>query len=311
MKKITELVKLTSDEENLLKQNFIKKLDDKNFVELTNTLNCSDDVLMKYTSSLEDAALEFGNCQKCMGLAECKNKLCGYAYLPIEKDNNITFEYKACLYKMKEIENNKYKDNIKLFDTPKKLMEANMKNISNDDKNRIWVIKYFKYFIDHYNDNKKPKGIYLYGNFGTGKSYLIAALINELAKQNIRSAIVYVPEFLRLLKSSFSSDYEEKYDYIKTVPVLLLDDIGAENLSNWARDEIIGTILQYRMDQDLPTFFTSNLDLNQLEEHFSTTASGIDKLKAKRLIERITYLTEQFKLTSMNRSKNHNNIDKI
>ena len=44
MKKITELVKLTSDEENLLKQNFIKKLDDKNFVELTNTLNCSDDV---------------------------------------------------------------------------------------------------------------------------------------------------------------------------------------------------------------------------------------------------------------------------
>ena len=87
MKKITELVKLTSDEENLLKQNFIKKLDDKNFVELTNTLNCGDDVLMKYTSSLEDAALEFGNCQKCMGLAECKNKLCGYAYLPIEKDS--------------------------------------------------------------------------------------------------------------------------------------------------------------------------------------------------------------------------------
>lgn len=303
MKKISEMVKLTSDEENLLKQNFIKKLDDKKFVELTNTLDCSDEILMKYTSSLEDSAIEFNNCQNCKGLSYCKNKLIGYSYLPKENNNSITFEYVACPYKIKEIEDNKYKENIKLFETPKGLTDASMKNVISDDKNRIEVIKYFKYFIDHYNDDKKPKGVYLYGSFGTGKSYLVAALFNELAKKDIVSAIVYVPEFLRVLKSSFSSDYEEKYDYIKRVPVLLLDDIGAENLSNWARDEIIGTILQYRMDQDLPTFFTSNLNFKELEEHFSTTSSGIDKVKAKRIAERIEYLTKEFKLASLNRRK--------
>lgn len=303
MKKIMDLVKITPDEENNLKQNFIKKLDDKKFVSLINTLDCSDEILMKYTSNLEDSALEFDNCKNCKCLSECKNKIPGYVYIPKERNNTLIFEYLACPYQLGEMKKNEYKENIKLFETPKSLTEATIKNVYTDDKNRVEVIKYFKYFMDHYDDTEKPKGVYLYGSFGTGKSYLIAALFNELAKKDISCAIVYVPEFLRLLKSSFDSDYEDKYNYIKKVPVLLLDDIGAENLSQWSRDEILGTILQYRMDEKLPTFFTSNLDLNQLEEHFSMTSSGIDKIKARRIIERIAYLSKDFKLTSQNRRK--------
>ena len=303
MKKIADLVKISSDDENNLKQNFIKKLDDKKFIKLVNTLSFSDEILMRYTSNLEDAAIEFDNCQNCKGLEMCKNKVIGYIYIPKENGSGLTFEYTACPYKLAELKNNEYKENIKLFETPKALMEASMKNVYTDDKNRVELIKYFKHFIDHYDDLEKPKGCYLHGNFGTGKSYLVAALLNELAKKDVRCAIVYVPEFLRILKSSFDSDYEDKYDFIKRAPVLLLDDIGAENLTQWSRDEIIGTILQYRMDEKLPTFFTSNLDLKQLEEHFSITSSGIDKVKAKRIIERIIYLSKDFKLTSMNRRK--------
>ena len=303
MKKISDLVKLTRDEENNLKQNFIKKLDDKKFVQLINTLENSDEVLMKYTSNLEDSAIEFDNCSRCKSLEECKNKMTGYMYVPREKGTTLIFEYTACPYKLAELKKNEYKENIMLFETPKALMEASIKNIHTDDKNRVEVIKYFKHFMDHYNDLEKPKGVYLHGNFGTGKSYLVAALLNELAKKDVNCAIVYVPEFLRVLKASFDSDYEDKYNYIKKVPVLLLDDIGAENLTQWSRDEILGTILQYRMDEKLPTFFTSNLDLNQLEEHFSMTSSGIDKIKARRIIERIMYLSKEFKLTSENMRK--------
>lgn len=303
MKKITELVKLTSNEENDLKQNFIKKLDNKNFVSLINTLSCSDEVLMKYTSNLEDSAIEFEHCKNCKSLAECKNQISGYIYTPKENNNGLIFEYIACPYMQNHLKQNLYKKNIKLFEIPKNLTEASMKNVYTDDKKRIEIIKYFKYFIDHYSDTKKPKGIYLHGSFGTGKSYLIAALLNELAKKDIHSAIVYVPEFLRSLKSSFDTDYEDKYSYIKQVPVLLLDDIGAENLTPWARDEILGTIMQYRMDQNLPTFFTSNLNLKQLEEHFSMTATGIDKIKARRIVERIKDLTTDFELVGESNRK--------
>lgn len=51
--------------------------------------------------------------------------------------------------------------------------------------------------------------------------------------------------------------------------LLLLDDIGAETVTNWSRDEILGTILQYRMENNLSTFITSNLNISELEGHSS------------------------------------------
>ena len=44
---------------------------------------------------------------------------------------------------------------------------------------------------------------------------------------------------------------------MKNTEILFIDDIGAENCSAWSRDEVLGPILQYRMQSHLPTFFTS------------------------------------------------------
>lgn len=296
MKSIKELVKLSSEEVNLLKQNYIKKLDNRDFSELVNILNTSDDILMQYTSQLEDASLEFHNCKGCKGLHECKNKIKGYMYTPNLQQDKVIFSYAACNYQQKKDYDTKYQENIYLFEVPKKVKEASLKDLYKNDKNRVEFMKYVKKFIEDLSTKNNPKGIYLHGSYGTGKTYLIAALFNELAKKNIKSAIIYVPEFLRVLKSSFGTDFEDKYDYIKRVPLLLLDDIGAEYLTPWARDEILGTILQYRMDEDLPTFFTSNLNLKQLEDHFSTTSNGKEEIKARRMIERIKDLTNDFEL---------------
>jgi len=49
----------------------------------------------------------------------------------------------------------------------------------------------------------KEKGLYLTGSFGSGKTYLITALFNEMAKKGIKSALIYYPELLRSLKASF------------------------------------------------------------------------------------------------------------
>lgn len=293
---IKEIVKLSEEEVISLKQNYIKKLDSREFRELVSTLNCPEALLMSYTSSLEDASIEFSRCKGCRGLEECKNKMKGYMYTPNAVNNKLIFSYKACPYQEKKEHELKYQENVFLFEVPKKVKEASLKDLYKNDKNRIQFMKYVKTFVDEFTENKKTKGIYLHGSYGTGKTYLIAALFNELAKKNIKSAIIYVPEFLRLLKSSFGEDFEEKYDYIKKVPLLLLDDIGAEYLTAWARDEILGTILQYRMDEDLPTFFTSNLNLKQLQEHFSNSNQGKEEIKGRRIIERIKYLANEFEL---------------
>ena len=95
--------------------------------------------------------------------------------------------------------------------------------------------------------------------------------------------------------------YADIIDEISTSDILLLDDIGAENNTSFTRDEILGTILQYRMDNDLTTFFTSNYTLSELEEHLSATSRGNDLIKARRIIERIRFLTKEEKLISKNK----------
>ena len=69
------------------------------------------------------------------------------------------------------------------------------------------------------------------------------------------------------------------------------------------RDEVLGTILQYRMEENLPTLFTSNLTIKELETHLSTTNKDIDKLKARRIIERIKQLTINITMISENKRK--------
>ena len=215
--------------------------------------------------------------------------------------NTINFSYDVCKYEKARRKKEAYKDYVDLFDMPKDLQDASFKNLYKGSRGRIPILNYCKEFMTKYQNGERVKGIYLTGSFGSGKTYLIAALFNEMAKKNIRSISVYYPDFLTSLKSSFNTDFGERINYIKKIPLLLLDDIGAENCSNWSRDEILGPILQYRMDNHLPTFFTSNLTLEELEVSLSMTSNGVDKVKARRIIERIKQLTISLELVSESR----------
>ena len=290
--------------QRVLEDNFIKALKDPNFVKVVNSLNVSDDIKCHYTSTLFEVAKELPICASCKGLMFCPYDIKGVRKCAVVEDNKIKYVYRNCPYKDKNENDNAFLKNVYTYKMPKEITEASFKKIYKDDSNRLEAIKYLKNFYDDFNKNKKVKGLYLYGNFGCGKTYLISSLFNELAKNNIHSTIVYFPELLRSLKASFGNiedNYEERFDAVKESPLLLLDDIGAEKLSDWARDEVLGVILQYRMEEKLPTFFTSNLSLKELEEHLQITSNSINKVKARRIIERIKYLTHEIKMVSVNR----------
>ena len=288
--------------EKELMKNFLEASKDEDFEYLVKKLKLDSKFLMKYTSNLEVSSKEYSHCRNCKNLLECKNKITGYAFLPKLNGNQLLFNYQACKFQNKLLDEKKYEKNIYLFDIPKEIKEARMTKIYKTDKNRFETIKWISNFIDNYpSDNKK--GLYLHGNFGCGKTYMIAAMFNELARKNVKSAIIFWPEYIRDLKASFDSDFKEKFNYIKKVPLLLIDDIGAENTTAWARDEIFCPLIQYRMQEQLPTFFTSNLTINELEEHFSVTKNSVDVIKARRIIERIKQLTEDIEMVGKNNRK--------
>lgn len=290
-----------------LKISYEEAKEDETFKQIINSINLKDEELMKYTSKIEDCAKELKNCKNCKNLAACKNALNGYCFLPELVEGKLTFTYLPCKYKKRYIEENKYFNNVTCFDIPREIKEAKMKDIYTDDKNRIEVITWITNYIKEYRKGNINKGLYLHGNFGCGKTYLLAAMFNELAKTNVKSVIVYWPEYLRSLKASFGSNYNDEFDNkfkeVKYAKLLLIDDLGAESVTEWNRDEILGTILQYRMQEGLPTFITSNLNMKELSEHLSYTTNKSDKVKASRIIERVKQLTEDIEMISKNNRK--------
>jgi len=284
-----------------LRDNFNIAMQDETFKKLRNTLDLDDEYLSKHTSLLEDSCKEILNCKGCKGIEYCKNNLQGFIYLPKVINNNLEFSYEMCKYQEKIAQEEKKRENVYFDHIPTYIKNASIKEIYADDKSRIDIIKSINTYYKNY-FGKREKGLYVSGNFGSGKTYIVAALFNELSKKDVASAIVYFPEFLRDLKVGFDDNtYQYKFDYVKKIPLLLLDDIGAENVTAWSRDEILGAILQYRMEESLPTFFTSNLTIDELEEHLSNSKNKVDKLKARRIIERIKFLSEEIKLIGVNR----------
>lgn len=275
-----------------LKESYEETIKDENFKNFVSKLKLSDDTLMRYTSFLKDSYHEFEHCLNCDGLANCQNKLLGYAYLPKIINGNLQFDYKPCRFKIKQDNKFSYLKNVKYYNLPNSYKEASWEKVNKRIPSRLDVIKYLASFIN----GEVSKGIYLSGSFGCGKTYLIVATFNKLALNNIKSAIIFWPEFLRDLKTSFDTDYALKMEYIKNVPLLLIDDIGAELATSWGRDEILCPILQHRMDNNLATFMTSNLNLDELASHLSQTKDGVEIVKASRIIERIKYLMVEYKL---------------
>ncbi len=279
--------------------------EDLTFRKLANSLKLKTTTLMKYTTKLEQSSCELSHCKNCKNIMECKNEVCGYVYYPEANGEDVAFSYIPCKYQKELLKESAYLKNIYYFNIPKEIKNARMKDIDTSDKNRFEVIKWLQEFIKGYKSGIKKKGLYLSGNFGCGKTYLISAMLNELAKDGVRVAIVYYPELLRSLKESFNypSEYKEKFNIIKKAELLLLDDIGADTVTEWARDEVLGTILQYRMEEGLPTFFTSNLTIKELESHLAVTNKEIDNVKARRIIERIKQLTDNLVMISENKRK--------
>lgn len=270
------------------------------FKALINKFQIKESIAYKNTSKLERVVEELSNCEGCKGLAFCHNPTSGYVYYPDLKEERLAFSYAPCRYKKTALKN---QTNTIFYELPVELQNARMKNIDITDKTRAKVIKWLKEFYDNYLNDKNQKGLYLHGSFGSGKTYLILAVLNELALRKVSIAAVYYPFLLRNLKESFSDDFKERIDYLLNVDILLLDDVGAENNTSWSRDEILGTILQHRMDNSLTTFLTSNLTITELEEHLCNNKGDLEKVKARRIIERIKQLTSDMELISVNRRK--------
>ncbi|MDU3885236.1 MAG: primosomal protein DnaI [Streptococcus mitis] len=194
------------------------------------------------------------------------------------------------------------KNRLKLINLPASLKQASLAQVDLDDLSRLPVFEKLLAFVEQYPTIRK--GLYLYGDFGVGKSFMVAALAYDLSeKRGVSSTLLHYPSFVIDVKNAIGDgNVKTLVDEIKLSEVLILDDIGAEQSTPWVRDEILQVILQYRMQENLPTFFTSNFNFEELEQHFAKGKHGNDETwEARRVMERIRYLAEETRLEGVNR----------
>ena len=174
---------------------------------------------------------EYNNCLKCQGLNNCSNTTTGFS--SVIEDGSLVA--RPCKYKKQALLKAKESKLIKTLFIPQRILNADLANYNNNTENRKKIYKYIINFINSMKNNEFVQGLYIYGAFSTGKTYILGCIANELARNNIKSLIIYFPDLVVELKSAIGTPrFEELLNHLKSVDVLLLDDLGSENMTPWA-----------------------------------------------------------------------------
>jgi len=270
----------------------------------------SDDLIVSNMNRLSQYVKEYRNCTSCPGLERCPNDLTGhYTMLDVQTVGGSAYLVDSkvpCRKWTGKQSQDRIRRRIHSFYVDEHALRGDysLEQMLRADRERIKAVEKVAEYVVHVQENGLSKsGLYLYGKFGTGKTFLMCYMLHELARHGYSGAIVYMPDFMEDLKSMFGQPQQlkETVELLKETDLLVFDDIGAENLNAWARDHVLGTILNYRMNRK-PTFFTSNYDLDALEQHFSfTNRDGEESHKGQRLMDRVRPFVEPVAVNGQNK----------
>jgi len=145
---------------------------------------------------------------------------------------------------------------------PKRFRTKTLDNF--DQKFQLKAYKKVREYLNSWNANA-GRGLFLTGPVGTGKSHLAYGILREMVKKQIKSMAATVPDLLDDLKPKEDRKGDTRMEILKRIDFLLLDDLGAQRNTAWVTERLF-VIVNARYSNMLPTVFTSNVYLEDLEK---------------------------------------------
>lgn len=258
-------------------------------------IEATDDELRARLIDIGDARVDAAACTGCTGLASCPLPTPGMRR-SVQRDEyygRLQLVYGHCEYGRAEQERRRIEGLLRSARIPPRLADC----------------RFDTYQVDEYNqhayeaaramaDDRGREGLVLAGNNGTGKSHLAAAILHHRVRQGQAGAFVTLPDLLAEIRASFDRDAgvkpTELLDLVSETPLLVLDDVGAERVTDWAAEQLF-LIINRRYQGRLQTIITTN------HPRLSELAGWIGGLQGRRIVSRLAEMCRVVVLTGPDR----------
>jgi DNA replication protein DnaC len=133
--------------------------------------------------------------------------------------------------------------------------------------------------------------LFFEGPYGSGKTHLAAAIANTAVGLGIPTLFLTVPDLLDTLRFSYDdpeATFEGRFEEIRNINLLVLDDFGTQNATSWAQEKLF-QIINYRYINQLPLVVTTNLALEQIEGRISS------RLQDPELVTKVEIIAPDFR----------------
>ena len=114
--------------------------------------------------------------------------------------------------------------------------------------------------------------LFLMGPYGCGKTHLAAAVANQAVENGVPTLFLTVPDLLDWLRFAYGNPeqtMESRFDEIRNIDLLVLDDLGTQNATPWAEEKLY-QIINHRYTNRLPTIITTNQGLAEIDGRISS-----------------------------------------
>ena len=258
-----------------------------------------------------EAEKEIEQCKECDG-ENCPHSYFGKNAVPVIEVREHKFgdgsnrlcadiRYTPCEVQKAKIKQQRYQRNFKMSKLPKQYANKTFDDYKIDANNQEAVMAAKEFLKD------SSTGLFYFGTPGTGKTFLSAILAQEMLKSGKSVIFGDVPSLLEDLRSSYDSKNDQKItklmDDLAEADLLVLDDLGTENPTEWAVERLY-LIINQRYNAEKPVVVTSNFRLGEIKDRLNNpknATNNFPSVTGSRIVSRLAQMCKRIKLTGKDR----------
>lgn len=280
-------------DENVDMKKYIEKLladlkADQDVYESLKPLHLTNKEVRDNVGKLHDYQEDFNTCKGCPGFDKCPKKNKHISISVYKEGGYIETRSEPCEKLLKEIEiESKYlaKDFVPEW------RNSRLKNLDLSENRRPLI----KEFVN-ITKGKSNKWLFVKGNHKVGKSFVLVTFANEFVELGLGKVAVInaAKQFKNLADIAYSDKegFKSTIELLSTVPLLVIDEFGQEYKNEFIRDQIVIPVLNARAHSELPTFFSSEFTIKEMQQLYSIGKNG-GAIRGKQLGSLLTDMCEK------------------